>query len=259
MEENFHKVIIKLKKGESSYEELYHICKEMIYKVAYSILKNDEDSKDIQQTVMLKLMKMKKEQLPSQHEISWLYSVIKNESINFLKKKKKCVNVEELYEITIDEEKFLDIEFIESYKKVFGKLNNIEKEIVSLKIFSGFTFKEISKILNIPIGTVQWKYYKALNTLKKSIKLLMLGLVALLMGIKSINVEKVYNFSKDFLDATNVNWHYEYKFTILSIILFCITTICIISSIIFYNIFKKNQQKLRVKMSNGKEKKNKKY
>lgn len=251
MEEKLHKVITELKEGKANYEELYYVCKEMIYKVAYSILKNDEDSKDVQQIILIKMLKMPKEQLPSKCEVSWLYSVIKNESINFWKKKKQIVNVEELYDIAVEEEKFFDIEFMESYKKIFGKLNTIDREIVSLRIFSDFTFKEISKILNIPIGTVQWKYYKSIDTLRKSINFLMLGIFALLLGISSIKCETIYNFSKDVLSET---LHYEYNFTILSMILFCVTIICMISSIFFYNIFKKNQQKLKVKMSNKKEK-----
>lgn len=249
MEEKLHKVFTELKEGKSNYEELYYICKEMIYKVAFSILKNDEDSKDVQQNIMLKIIKMKTELLPSQHEVSWLYSVIKNEAINFLKKKKSTVNIEEIYKITVEDEKFLDVEFVESYKKIFESLNEKDREIVSLRIFCEFTFKEISKILNMPIGTVQWKYYKAIDTLKKSIELLILGIFAFLLGGSSIKYEIVYDFSQYVLNGSR---HYEYKLTVLSIILFFIATICMISSIIFYNIFKKNQQKCKVKMSNKK-------
>ncbi len=251
MEKELHKIILKLKEGKEDYEELYYICKGMIFKIAYSIVKNSEDSKDIQQNVMLKLMKMKKEQLPSHNEVSWIYTVVKNEALNFLKKTQKNINVEELYEISMAETKFSDIEFIETYNKIFDKLNSTEKEIVSLKIFADFTFKEISKCLNIPIGTVQWKYYRSIEVLKKSIDLSMLGVVALFMGVSSIKCETV-NSSQNTLGESNIIWKHEYKFTILSMILFIITIVCIISSIIYYKIFKKSQQKLKVKLSNKK-------
>ena len=57
----------------------------------------------------------------------------------------------------------------EYYNRLISGLKEDEKIIVSLKVLSNFTFKKISQVMNIPIGTVQWKYYNAINSLKISI------------------------------------------------------------------------------------------
>ncbi len=49
---------------------------------------------------------------------------------------------------------------------MISKLNDKEREIISLKILGNFSFEEIGKILNKPIGTIKWKYYKSIHTLK---------------------------------------------------------------------------------------------
>ena len=54
----------------------------------------------------------------------------------------------------------------DSYNRLIGKLNENEKEIISLKILSNLSFKEIAKLLNKPTGTIKWIYYKSINTLK---------------------------------------------------------------------------------------------
>lgn len=255
MKKKLHNIISNLKEGKNDYKELYIICKDMIYKIAYSIVKNHEDSSDIQQNVMIKIMELEKDQLPSHNEVSWLYTVVKNETLNYLKKKKQNINIEELYEISLEENKFKDIEFVESYNKIFKKLSNCEKEIVSLKVFADFTFREISEILNMPIGTIQWKYYRAIGILRNSIDLSVLGVISFIMGISSIKCEIVNDYTENTLSDINKNWHYEYKPTILSMILFIISTVCVINSIIYYKILKKHQQKLKIKLSNKKRKK----
>ncbi|MES9684686.1 sigma factor-like helix-turn-helix DNA-binding protein [Gottfriedia acidiceleris] len=45
-----------------------------------------------------------------------------------------------------------------------------ERQIVIMKDFSDMKHKEIANILEMPLGTVLWKYSKALKILKKCLK-----------------------------------------------------------------------------------------
>ncbi|PET68901.1 hypothetical protein CN514_09280 [Bacillus sp. AFS001701] len=45
-----------------------------------------------------------------------------------------------------------------------------ERRIVIMKDFSDMKHKEIANILEMPLGTVLWKYSKALKILKKCLK-----------------------------------------------------------------------------------------
>ncbi len=157
-------------------EILYSEYKELIYGISYSIIKNREASEDIVQNIYLKIVKMDRSLLPTNYEMSWLYSVTRNETINYIKKTNKELNVSDMYEISVEDENINKIIDKDTYNKIINKLSDKDKEIVSLKILGDRKFKEISEILKMPIGTVQWRYYKALHQIK-----IVIGNIAMLV------------------------------------------------------------------------------
>ena len=165
--EELRELFIEIKYGNNiAFEKLYKNYKNLVYKIAYSILKNPHDSEDIVQIVFEKIYSMDKEKLPTRNESSWLYSVTKNETINYLKKKKNYVDLDDIYEIEDNNNEINKLINQDSYNRLISKLNDNEKEIISLKILSNLSFEEIAKILNKPTGTIKWRYYKSVNTLK---------------------------------------------------------------------------------------------
>ena len=147
-------------------EELYKNYTKLVYGVIYSILKNTDETEDVLQNVFVKIFKLDNEKLPTKSHLSWLYSVAKNETINYIKKHSKEKNYENLYEITDNDteiEKVLDKEY---FNKLIENLPPKQQEILSLKIISNLSFREIANILDMKIPAVQWHYYKSLNTLK---------------------------------------------------------------------------------------------
>lgn len=147
-------------------EELYKNYSKLVFGVIYSILKNTDETEDVLQNVFIKIFKLDNEKLPTKSHLSWLYSVAKNETINYIKKHSKEKNYESLYEITDNDteiEKVLDKEY---FNKLIENLPPKQQEILSLKIISNLSFREIANILDMKIPAVQWHYYKSLNTLK---------------------------------------------------------------------------------------------
>ena len=150
---------------EQNFEIFYKECKDYAFKIAFGIIKNKEDSEDIVQNLFLKIYKLPKEKLPTKNEASWLYSVVKNETLNYIKSKRKDINIDDL-QIYKDDEGISNLINEASYKELMKKLNSEEELIVKLKTESNFTFKEIAKILGKNENTVKWKYYSAIHTLK---------------------------------------------------------------------------------------------
>lgn len=147
-------------------EELYKNYSKLVYGVIYSILKNTDETEDVLQNVFIKIFKLDNEKLPTKSHLSWLYSVAKNETINYIKRNSKEKNFENLYEISDNDteiEKVLDKEY---FNNLIKNLPQKQQEILSLKIVSNLSFKEIANILNMKIPAVQWHYYKSLNTIK---------------------------------------------------------------------------------------------
>lgn len=197
-EQELHTLFQKLKEEDkTAYEELYEKYSSLVYQIAFSILKNKENAEDIMQNVFIKIGNLSKEKLPSNYEASWLYSVTKNESISYLRKNKETLQIEEIEEKG-KEDTIEEVVGKNTYQNIISSLEKKEKQIISLKVEIGLSFKEIAKLLNMPIGTVQWKYYKSLHSLKLLIGNLSLFIVTATFSMahfmqkqrKSTNIEQ---------------------------------------------------------------------
>lgn len=279
-------LFIEIKYGNNiAFEKLYKNYKNLVYKIAYSILKNSYDSDDIVQIVFEKIYSIDKDKLPTRNESSWLYSVTKNETINYLNKKKNHIELEEIYEIEDNNNEINELINKDSYNRLIGKLNENEKEIISLKILSNLSFKEIAKLLNKPTGTIKWIYYKSINTLKlllSNLAMFIISFISSCFAMKNrkklspkLNVDESNQTKEEIKDEITEDKELlqdNKKSTItndkssqmqesvieevpnisnnyLSISLIGVSTIFFILTIIFSIIFTKHQLKRRKKLS----------
>ena len=197
--QDLHLIFQEIKQGNyNKLDDLHCKYNKLIYNIAFSILKNRENSEDIVQIVFMKIFQMDKNKLPTTNESTWLYSLTKNETLNYLRKKKQEVNLDEIYYITEEDKELNKIIDKDNYNRIIAKLNKQEREIISLKILSNMSFKEISLLLNMPMGTVQWKYYTSLYTLRLLLGNISMVIIGMLIYITS-------NMSNRKMEQTNLN------------------------------------------------------
>lgn len=200
-QKELHEIFQDLKnKNQSAYNKLYENYYKLVYGIVFSIIKNKTDSEDITHEIFTKLYKLDSSKLPEDHEASWLYTVSKNECLLFIRKTKPNISIDEIYEMPENFNGIDDVIDKDYYNKLISGLKEDEKIIVSLKILSNFTFKKISQVMNIPIGTVQWKYYNAINSLKISIGSLVGAVLAFIVVIARGEFWK----EKEYLRNSNV-------------------------------------------------------
>ena len=184
--EELHEIFDKLKDEKKEFEKLYEQYGNLVYKIAFSIVKNREQSEDIKQIVFLKIWKIEKDKVPARNEASWLYSITKNETLNYIKKQKDTISLDDIYYITVEDKELNKIIDKESYNKILDRLESKEQEIISLKILGNLSFQEIAQMLDEPVGTIKWKYYKSIHTLKILLSNLSMLIVTLLVGLKTM-------------------------------------------------------------------------
>lgn len=203
--EELKELFIEIKYNNNiAFEKLYKRYNKLVYGIAFSILKNPHDTEDIVQSVFTKIYSMDKNKLPDRNESSWLYSTTKNETINYLKKKNNNIDLDSIYEIEDTNNEINKIIDRDSYNRLISKLNKTEKEIISLKILSNFSFEEIAKILNIPTGTVKWKYYKSVHTLKLLLSNLGMFITTFISSIVAFKNEKKLSNAIDVEDKQEI-------------------------------------------------------
>ena len=267
---DLHQIFQKIILGnETAVEELYKNYKELVINIAFSIVKNRDLSEEIAQMVFLKIIKMDKSKLPTSNESSWIYTVTKNETIEYLRKQHNEIDIDDIYDIPNLKNEIDEIIDIDNFNTIIKCLDEKEKEIVSLKIISNFTFKEIAEILEIPIGTVQWKYYKAVHTLKIFISNLAMFVITFLIYIINSQTKNSFenmmeedsvqdsidmpsNQPGDIIIDSNISAGTKSESSLANskeLGLVSVCTIFLILTIIFGVIFVKFQQKKKKKTS----------
>lgn len=209
IKENIHNDFENLKQNKEQYfNEFYNNNYNLVYRISFSILKDKENSEDVTQNVFEKIYKLPNDKLADNFESTWLYTVTKNESLQYIRKNKFNIPLDENIDvIKSDNNEIDDIAENEDYKKMVKKLNKKEEQIISLKVLSEFTFKEIGEILSMPTATVQWYYYKSIKSLKIAISNFAMFIIALVTGLKVglKNDEK----SSTNMDSATVNEEFQ--------------------------------------------------
>lgn len=160
----------KAQKGnDKAFLKLFQQYEEDIYRMAFVYVNNKDDALDIVQEVAYQSFKKIDTLKNPEFFKTWLMKITINCAINLAKKNKKVVQLKTEFEefIGIEDE---DIPLSLSIQEMIDTLDEDEKSIVLLRYYNNHTFKEISEMLNIPLGTAKSVLYRALNKLRKKYK-----------------------------------------------------------------------------------------
>ncbi len=154
-----------------------------LYTFAYHLTYNEEDANDLVQETYLKAYRFIGSYVSGTNAKAWLFKILKNAFINEYRKKSKKPSRVDYEEISgyHDSEDHSKVEFLdlrqEIYQSMLGDevtfaLNTLPVDfrlVVLLCDIEGFTYEEIAKITDIPIGTVRSRLHRARNMLKESL------------------------------------------------------------------------------------------
>ena len=266
--------------NKEAFDIFYEKYKSLVFGIAFTVCKSNDIAEEVTQNVFFKIWRLNQEKLPTSCEASWLYTITKNETIDILRKTTSYIDIDSIYNIENNSNDITDVVDIDSYNRKISSLSEQEKQIVSLKLLSDFTFKEIGELLGIPTATAQWKYYKSINSLKLVLANLAMFILTFAIYLKTkftsnnkITKSQTSIENNDISKSTNSSSaessiNIEGKTTIDSINadsytavssnkspinyttgILCISSVFLILTIIFTIIFKKYQQKLKNKTS----------
>lgn len=160
-------VIHDLKNGdETAFAIVYANYRALLYFIIISIVKNEEDAKDILQDTFMKIYTSVSTLRDDSKFHGWVSGIAKNLALNHLKTMNRTVELDDclLDVIGQQDEHF---HFLEDWN---AGLTDVENAIIAYKIVYDFTFAEISKLANTPLSTIYKIYRDALGKLRKSYK-----------------------------------------------------------------------------------------
>ena len=173
----------KQKREEIFEQELFpHI--EALHTFAFHLTYNQEDSIDLVQETYMKAYRFIDKYQIGTNAKAWLFKILKNAYINHYRKKSKQPKRVDFEEVVTyqEKEKSSGVQFDDLRNELFDQLLGDEvsaalngltvdfRTVILLCDIEGFSYEEISKILEIPIGTVRSRLFRARNMLKEKLK-----------------------------------------------------------------------------------------
>ena len=156
-----------------------------LYNFAYHLTYSEADSNDLVQETYLKAYRFIASYEVGTNAKAWLFKILKNAFINQYRKKTKQptkVDYQEIVNFHAEENDTNYSSYLDLREEIFQgmmgdeitiAINSLEvpfRTVILLCDVEGFKYEEISKILDVPIGTVRSRLHRARNMLKEKLK-----------------------------------------------------------------------------------------
>lgn len=164
------RLVKKAQKGnDKAYLMLFQQYEADIYRMAYVYVKNNDDALDLVQEVAYQSFKKISTLKKPEYFKTWLMKITINCALSLINKNKKVIPLNLDFEVLTGSEDE-DITLTLSLHELIDTLKEDEKSVILLKYYDDRTLKEISEILDIPLGTAKSVLYRALDKLRQDLK-----------------------------------------------------------------------------------------
>jgi len=154
--------------------EEFEQCRKQAFSLALRLLNNQDDALEVVQTSIEKgINHPNAPELDHPEFKPWLFTVVRNKSIDILRRKKRLPHVEhEEYHTQAPQNSEPDkslqqLQLKETIEQALDQLNTNQKEIVLLRDYHNFSYEEIAKILDIAKGSVMSRLHRARMALRE--------------------------------------------------------------------------------------------
>jgi RNA polymerase sigma factor, sigma-70 family len=177
-----NEILSRISKGENSlFSEIVNEFKDKAFSLAFRILKNAQDAEDSLQEAFIRLYNaLKNNSYKAESKFStYVYSIVYNTAVEFYRK----INSKSFSVISIDitEARYTDgDELLRNYQYINERqeiseiikryINNIPQQysvILTMYFINELTLKEIADMLEIPVGTVKNRIFRAKEKLRE--------------------------------------------------------------------------------------------
>lgn len=149
------------------FNEFYNETKKNVFFTIAAIIKDRDAIDDLMQDTYIKFLENISKYQAKMKINAYLSTIAHNIAINYYNREKKLVHSEEIIDYIPNEEKNKKDDSSIEVLELLKDLDDMSKEIVILHTINDLKFKDISKIVNKPLGTVLWIYNKAIKELRK--------------------------------------------------------------------------------------------
>lgn len=155
---------------ENQVQELLLQQYERYYRLAYSYVRNEQDALDIVQESAYRAMRDCRQVRNDTYLSTWIYRIVINTALEFLRKHKREALVEEVIEPFQTKQEFEDtLSLLHSRWELTDILEHLpakDKTVILLRFFEDCKLEDIAQITGENINTVKARLYRTLRKLR---------------------------------------------------------------------------------------------
>lgn len=170
--DKLEKAVRKLQNGDSnSLGTIYDLTSKGVFTFVLPILRDYQLAEDVMQQTYIKIYENVKSYKTNTSAKNWILTIAKNTALTVVKRRQRETNVDFSQDNNADGMYCLDKDFDTPLISLANKiLTEDEFKIVLLFAIGEYKHREIAKMMNLPLGTVTWKYNNALKKLREAVK-----------------------------------------------------------------------------------------
>ncbi|WP_338471376.1 RNA polymerase sigma factor SigW [Niallia sp. XMNu-256] len=173
-----------LKGDQNAFGEIVEMYKDKVYQISYRMLGNRHEAEDIAQEAFLRAY-VNIQSYNTEYKFStWLYRITTNLCIDRIRKKKPSYYLDAEVSGTeglnmysqipsttrLPEDDVESLELQDTIQKEIMKLPEKYRSVIVLKYIEELSLKEISEILDMPLGTVKTRIHRGREALRKRLQ-----------------------------------------------------------------------------------------
>jgi RNA polymerase sigma-70 factor, ECF subfamily len=157
----------------AAFDLLYQRHGNAVYRYAWLLSRSVPDAEDITQECFLALIRKPKSFDPGRAQLrTWLISVARRQYLWRCRRSARETGSEDLdqKEAAGFDEELIRLERAEAVRQAVNALPSMQREVVYLFEFEGLSLAEVAEVLNIEVGAVKARLYRARGRLKSLIE-----------------------------------------------------------------------------------------
>ncbi len=166
------RLIDRCQQGElDAFTELFHLCKERVYRLALAILRNDQDAEDVTQDVFLRVFRQVEDFRDQSAFITWLTAIVVNACRDKLRRQRlrRAIPLDWLRRKPAGDSTSEMVEQERERRSLWAcvdRMEDVYRLPVILFYHEGLSAGEVAQVLGLPVQTV----YARLNTAREKLR-----------------------------------------------------------------------------------------
>lgn len=150
---------------EKEYNQCVTLYADNVFRFIVKNLRQEEDARDIVQTAFEKLWR-NREAVETDKSKSYLFKVAYNQMIDHIRKNKRVQLKEEFRENDRITQTHTGDNLKQTLMQALNRLNEMQRSLVMLKDYEGYSYEEIGKIMDLNESQVKVYLHRARLTLR---------------------------------------------------------------------------------------------